>query len=214
MGCAADGHEARRLVRRVLLGADGVAVRAGGHEPDLDGLRGRADRHREDPSVAPSGDLPAGGRAAHTRRVAARRPARDPGPFHSRCRADDWDGADALLDQASHRSTSVVGAQSPPDRADCEVVTTAGSYVTCPGPVETLGCGALPPSTAMLVPGRRPRAEGRSSAMTLRCRPRIARRAPAAHRPALPAHGGDVTPTTPAQHGVLLLFCPDTPGIV
>jgi formyltetrahydrofolate hydrolase len=50
--------------------------------------------------------------------------------------------------------------------------------------------------------------------MTLRCRPRIARRAPAAHRPALPAHGGDVTPTTPAQHGVPLLFCPDTPGIV
>ena len=44
----------RRLVRRLLLGADGVALRAGRHERDLDGRRRRADRDREDDPVAPS----------------------------------------------------------------------------------------------------------------------------------------------------------------
>ena len=40
-GRARDGREERRLVRRLLLGADGVAVRAGRDEPALDGRRRR-----------------------------------------------------------------------------------------------------------------------------------------------------------------------------
>ena len=53
---AADGRRARRLVRRLLLGADGVAVRARRHEHRLDGVRRRADRDREDGAVAPRRD--------------------------------------------------------------------------------------------------------------------------------------------------------------
>ena len=49
---AADGHRARRLVRRLLLGADGGAVRARGDEPRLDGLHRRPDRDREAPALA------------------------------------------------------------------------------------------------------------------------------------------------------------------
>ena len=50
---AADGREERRLVRRLLLGADGVAVRARRHEHRVDGVRRRPDRGREDSPVAP-----------------------------------------------------------------------------------------------------------------------------------------------------------------
>ena len=53
VGRAADGRQARRLVRRLLLGADGLALRARGHEHRLDGVRRRADRDREDRPVAP-----------------------------------------------------------------------------------------------------------------------------------------------------------------
>ncbi len=44
-----DGHQERHLVCRLLLGAYGIAVRARRDERGLDGLRGRADRLREDP---------------------------------------------------------------------------------------------------------------------------------------------------------------------
>ena len=60
---AADGRQARRLVRRLLLGADGVALRAGRHEHRLDGVRRGADRRREDASVAPRRDLRHGRRS-------------------------------------------------------------------------------------------------------------------------------------------------------
>ena len=61
VGRAADGREARRLVRRLLLGADGVAVRARRDEHRLDGVRRRADRLREADPVAPRRDLRDGG---------------------------------------------------------------------------------------------------------------------------------------------------------
>ena len=89
VGRAADGCEERRLVRRLLLGADGVAVRAGRHEHRLDGVRRRADRGREDPPVAPRRDLRDGRGPARARRAAARRARRDPGPHDpgdDRCR--------------------------------------------------------------------------------------------------------------------------------
>ena len=56
-GRAEHGRPPRRVVRRLLLGADGVAVRARRHEPRLDGVRRRADRAREDAAVGPGGDL-------------------------------------------------------------------------------------------------------------------------------------------------------------
>jgi len=37
-GARADGHAQRGVVRRLLLGADGLVVRARGNEPDLDGV--------------------------------------------------------------------------------------------------------------------------------------------------------------------------------
>ena len=46
-GALRDGHQARRLVRRLLLGADGRAVRPRCDEPRLDGVRRGADRGRE-----------------------------------------------------------------------------------------------------------------------------------------------------------------------
>jgi Predicted metal-binding integral membrane protein (DUF2182) len=55
---AADGRQERCLVRRLLLGADGVAARAGGHEHRPDGVRRRAQRGREDCPAA-------SGRATH-----------------------------------------------------------------------------------------------------------------------------------------------------
>ncbi len=56
-GALRMGAREWRVVCRLLLGSDGVAVRVGRHEPDLDGHRRRAHRPREDPSVAPTGDL-------------------------------------------------------------------------------------------------------------------------------------------------------------
>ena len=50
-GALQHGRPPRRLVRRLLLGADGGAVRARRHEPGVDGLRRRADRAREDAAV-------------------------------------------------------------------------------------------------------------------------------------------------------------------
>ena len=50
---ASDGSQERRLVRRLLLGPHGVAVRVGDHERHVDGRRRRAHRLREDRPVAP-----------------------------------------------------------------------------------------------------------------------------------------------------------------
>jgi hemerythrin superfamily protein len=44
-------------VCRLLLGTDGIALRLGRHEHRLDGLRGRADRLREDGSLAAGGHV-------------------------------------------------------------------------------------------------------------------------------------------------------------
>ena len=51
-GAVKMGAQARGLVRRVLLGAHGRAVRARGDEPRLDGGGRRPDRGREDHSLA------------------------------------------------------------------------------------------------------------------------------------------------------------------
>ena len=53
VGRAADGRQEWCLVRGLLLGAHGRAVRVGHHEPRLDGRRRRTDRSREDTAVAP-----------------------------------------------------------------------------------------------------------------------------------------------------------------
>src|SRR6516165_6279149 len=50
------GHPAWRLVPGVLLGVDGGAVRARGHEPHLDARGFRADRSREVAAVAQGDD--------------------------------------------------------------------------------------------------------------------------------------------------------------
>ena len=87
----ADGRPERRLVRRLLLGADGVALRARRHERRLDGVRRRAHRPRED--CCPGGASRTTGRRRSSSRSASccsRRPTRsrahDPGlgpmPMH------------------------------------------------------------------------------------------------------------------------------------
>ena len=53
VGRAEHGRAARGVVRRLLLGADGVAVRARRHEPGVDGVRRRPDRAGEDAAVGP-----------------------------------------------------------------------------------------------------------------------------------------------------------------
>ncbi len=67
---AADGLQACRLVLGLLLGADGRAVRSRDHESHVDGIRRGTDRPREDPSVAPRGDL---GHSGHPARARDRR---------------------------------------------------------------------------------------------------------------------------------------------
>ncbi len=67
VGRASHGSEERCVVRRVLLGTDGVTVRAGRHERDLDGNRRGAHRNREDPAVAPDSHLRHGARPPRTR---------------------------------------------------------------------------------------------------------------------------------------------------
>ena len=54
VGRSADGHEERRLVRRLLLGPDGVTVRSRSDERPVDGGNRRPDRHREDRAVGES----------------------------------------------------------------------------------------------------------------------------------------------------------------
>jgi hypothetical protein len=49
------------MVHRLLLGVNGVSVRAGSHERRLDGGGGRADRVREDAAVAPTATWPTAG---------------------------------------------------------------------------------------------------------------------------------------------------------
>jgi Predicted metal-binding integral membrane protein (DUF2182) len=85
----ADGGQERRLVRGLLLGPHGVAVRAGRHEHHLDGFRRRAHRHREDPALAARGHLRHGRRPPRPGRTDPRLPAHDPlaqrarGPTHA-----------------------------------------------------------------------------------------------------------------------------------
>ena len=68
-GRASHGSEERCVVRRVLLGTDGVTLRVGRHECDLDGGRRGAHRSREDPSLAPDSDLRHGARPPGTGRL-------------------------------------------------------------------------------------------------------------------------------------------------
>ena len=75
LGALRMGVDPRRLVRRLLLGADGGAVRARGDEPRLDGVHRGADRDREAPAVE-------GGRQSRGRRAAAR--PRPGGRVHAR----------------------------------------------------------------------------------------------------------------------------------
>src|SRR5262249_52090754 len=84
---AVDGHEERRVVRRVLLGADGLALRPRRDEPRLDGGRRRAHRRR---GARPVGACPHRGDrgdSARRRRLPGRGAART-------ARADDPERVD------------------------------------------------------------------------------------------------------------------------
>ena len=105
--CAADGGEERRVVRRLLLGADGRPLRVGDHEHHVDGGHSRTDRAREDGPMAP-GRGPRDGRAADVpRRVDAHRPVRDPGSHDPFARPDDVDVAGLRLDRPGQRAVVV-----------------------------------------------------------------------------------------------------------
>src|SRR5215213_4250965 len=103
MGRPADGYEERRLVRRLLLGADGVAVRTWRHECDVDGLRRGVDRPREDSALASRRDLRDNGSAAHSWRAAVHRAPSYPDSHCSRHhRPDERHGADTKFDAVEH----------------------------------------------------------------------------------------------------------------
>ena len=117
-GCAADGREERRLVRRLLLGADGLAVRARRHERRLDGRRRRADRRREDPAVAPGRDLRDGGAccslSACCCSLRPRRSRHCPSPAMRRWTRSPWTGWTPWAQRARLVSCSGRGSRSRP----------------------------------------------------------------------------------------------------
>ena len=103
VGARADGLTARGVVPGVLLGADGRAVRARGHESRVDGVDRRADRAREDPPVAADGDLGHGGDPGGARGRGPRVPALGPGAHRSGRLArgrDELDELDAVAPPA------------------------------------------------------------------------------------------------------------------
>jgi uncharacterized protein YqgC (DUF456 family) len=69
-GRRSGGRPPWRVVRGLLLGAHGVAVRARRDEPGLDGVRRRLDRAAEDPALGPRRHLRDGVGPARTRRPA------------------------------------------------------------------------------------------------------------------------------------------------
>src|SRR4051794_30553093 len=101
---AADGRRARRLVRRLQLGADGGAARARRDEPDLDGANGRANRGRAGPATRRAPRRGAGARRARgLGRARARQRARAHRPALG---ADGRDGVDALRHRRPPRRPS------------------------------------------------------------------------------------------------------------
>jgi hypothetical protein len=98
LGAVGDGLRTCRLVPGMLLGADGSVVRARRDERRLDGVRRRADRAREDASVAPGCDLGHRRHPARARCRDPRRPACSPRPGRPKrlARRDAGDERDAL----------------------------------------------------------------------------------------------------------------------
>src|SRR5207253_1460755 len=76
---AQDGRPTRRVVRRLLLGADGVPFCTRRHERRLDGVRSCPRRRREDPPVAAISDLRDDRAPARPRHPADGCPTRHPG---------------------------------------------------------------------------------------------------------------------------------------
>ena len=137
---AADGRPARRVVRRLLLGADGLAVRAGRHEHRLDGVRGGDHRGREDAAVASGRRLRDGGAPARARASAARRARcrsrRSRSPETIRCRTwSRWAPSQAgraegaALVQRQRRTTS---ARRGVARRGVREVSRAPTARACP----------------------------------------------------------------------------------
>ena len=93
-GALLVGRKTRRLVHRLLLGADGIALRARGDEHRLDGRRRRAHRVREAASVPSGSDLRHGRHPACARCAHARRARRDPCAHRPEERLDVSDGPD------------------------------------------------------------------------------------------------------------------------
>src|SRR3954452_25262313 len=118
-GRVRDGGQARRLVRGLLLGPDGVAFRAGADEHRLDGLRRGLDRNGEDSPLAPGGHARDRGGPPRPRHARARLTLRGPSshdPERRRRRdvphADRPDGALAKLAGRYSRSPLASRASS------------------------------------------------------------------------------------------------------
>ena len=84
LGCAPDGCKARGLVYWLLLGSDGIALRAWGNERRLDGSRRRAHRIRKVDPVPSYCDLRDGGHPARARRALDRRSRHHPCAYRPR----------------------------------------------------------------------------------------------------------------------------------
>src|SRR3954451_11422164 len=94
------------MVLRLLLGADGVALRARGHEPRLDGVHRRVDRGREADPVAAPGDGRDGGDPPHARTAASSESRGDPRSHAAARRTDAADGRDDPVGAYPPRDTS------------------------------------------------------------------------------------------------------------
>src|SRR3954451_24927647 len=95
--CAPDGCKARGLVYWLLLGSDGIALRAWGHERPLDGSRRRPHRVREVDSVSSCRDLRDGGHSVRARRATHRLSRHDSRAHDSGERIDVSDEPDGPL---------------------------------------------------------------------------------------------------------------------
>src|SRR3954468_6556726 len=88
---AANGCKEWRLVRRLLLGVDGVVLRAWRHEHRLDGGDRRPDRNREDAPLEARCDMGSDAGPARARPSAACRSACRPGAHDTVERFDATD---------------------------------------------------------------------------------------------------------------------------
>src|ERR1700730_7947732 len=121
---AAHGTHERRLVRRLLLGADGVVLRVGDHERRLDGTRLRSDCDREDAALAARCDIRDGSCTARARRAVARRPRCRSRPHYPRKQSD-----------VSYEPDEPLAAHATGLEADLDLVWFADRSPVAPAPL-------------------------------------------------------------------------------